>query len=115
LDPDIARVEWEKRGVQQDEAWAPIEGASGPILEDGAVERGVALEYRARAIDAAGQTSEWSTALAVTPEAQRMPAAPGTRIAKARSWLRRPLVIGATILVGLLLGVLWGKLARRRR
>lgn len=114
LDSDIARFEWEKR-LTEEEPWAPIAGAEGAILEDVGLARGVPLQYRSRAFDATGQASEWSAPLSVTPEVRRMPVAPGTGIAKARSWVRRPLVVAATILGGLVLGVFWAKLARRRR
>jgi hypothetical protein len=112
LDPDIARVEWEKR-LAGEGAWNAISGAEGAILQDVGLQRGMPLEYRARAVDAADHASEWSTPIGVTPESVRMPAAPGSGGAKVRSWVRKPLAIVAAIFAGLMLGVLWGRLAQR--
>ncbi len=114
LDPDVARVEWERRAAGA-AAWEPLPPTNSAILEDAGVQRGAALEYRARAVDAAGAASEWSAAYSVTPETARVAAAPGTGVAKARSLVRKPVAIVATIFVGLALGVLWGRFSRRRR
>jgi hypothetical protein len=114
LDPDIDAVDWERR-TAGDSAWNPLPSTPQPVLEDAGLTRGIALEYRARARDVAGQTSDWSEPRAVTPEERVVAAAPGTGIAKIRGIASRPFAVWIAVLVGVLLGVLWGIRSKRRR